>query len=63
MAFISITDANAGVALYAHRWNNVKDQMLARIYDHIYYFSDTEFQQIVAGLRRLLPVCNNLATA
>ena len=36
--------------------------MLARNYDDIYQFPDAEFQQIVAGMRRLLPVCDALAT-
>ena len=37
--------------------------MLARNYDDIYQFPDAEFQQIVAGMKRFLPVCNALATA
>ena len=37
--------------------------MLARNYADIYQFPDTEFQQIIAGMRRLLPVCDALATA
>ena len=41
----------------------MKDQILARNYDDIYQFPDAEFQQIVAGMRRLLPVCDALATA
>jgi len=42
----------------------VKDQMLARgsISDN-WHFPDAEFQQIVAGMRRLKPACNELATA
>jgi len=41
----------------------VKDQMLARGYiSDNWHFSDPEFQQIVAGMRRLKPVCNELAT-
>ena len=62
-AFIGITDDAAGEALYAHWRETVKDQMLARNYDDIYQFPDAEFQQIVTGMRRLLPVCDALATA
>jgi len=42
----------------------VKDQMLARgcISDN-WHFPDAEFQQIVEGMRRLKPVCDELATA
>jgi len=41
-----------------------KDQMLARGYisDNA-HFPDAEFQQIVAGMRRLKPACDELATA
>ena len=41
----------------------MKDQMLERNHADIHMFPDAEFQQIVAGMRRLLPVCNSLATA
>ena len=37
--------------------------MLARNYADIHQFPDTEFQEIVRGKRRLLPVCDALATA
>jgi len=42
----------------------VKDQMLARGYisDNA-HFPDAEFPQIVAGMRRLKPACDELATA
>jgi len=42
----------------------VKDQMLARgdISDN-WHFSDAEFRQIVEGMRRLKPACDELATA
>ena len=63
MAFIGITDNDAGEALYGDWRDTVKDQMLARNYADIHKFPDAEFQQIVAGMRRLLPVCNALATA
>ena len=36
--------------------------MLARNYADIHKFPDVEFEQIVAGMRRLLPVRNVLAT-
>jgi len=42
----------------------VKDQMLARGYiSDNWHFPDAEFQQIVAGSRRLKPACDELATA
>jgi len=42
----------------------VKDQMLARGYiSDNWHFPDAEFQQIVAGMRRLKPACDELATA
>ena len=62
-ALIGITDDAAGEALYADWRETGKDQMLARNYDEIYQFPDAEFQQIVAGMRRLLPVCDAGATA
>jgi len=42
----------------------VKDEMLASGYisDNL-HFPDAEFQQIVAGMRRLKPACDELATA
>ena len=62
-AFIGITDNDAGEALYGDWRDTVKDQMLARNYADICKFHDVGFQQIVAGMRRLLPVCNALTTA
>jgi len=42
----------------------VKDQMLARSYiSHSCHCPDAEFQQIVEGMRRLKPACDELATA
>jgi len=42
----------------------VKDQMLARGYiSENWHFPDAEFQQIVEGMRRLKPACDELATA
>ena len=61
-AFIGITDNAAGEGLYGDWRDTVKDQMLAMNYADIHKFPDVEFQQIVAGMRRLLPVCNVLAT-
>ena len=40
----------------------MKDQMLARNYADIHKLPEAQFQQIVAGTRRLLFVCNALAT-
>jgi len=47
------------------RWRDaVKNQMLARGYiSHNCNFPDAEFQQIVEGMRRLKPACDELATA
>jgi len=46
-------------------WRDVfKDQMLARGYiSDNWHFPDGEFQQIVTGMTRLKPVCDELATA
>jgi len=42
----------------------VKDQMLVRGYiSDNWHFPDAEFQQIVEGIRRLKPACDELATA
>ena len=42
----------------------VKDQMLARCYiSDNWHFPDAKFQQIVEGMRRLKPACDELATA
>ena len=61
-AFIGIRDNAAGEAPYAHWRETVKDHMLVRNHDDIYQFPDAEFQRIVACMRRLLPVCDELAT-
>jgi len=61
--FIGITNDVAGEALYAGWRDTVKDQMLARNYADIKTFPDADFQPIVAGMRRLLPACDALATA
>ena len=62
-AFIGITDDATGEALYAHWGEIVKDQMLVRNYNDIYQFPDVKFQQIVAGMKGLLPVCEALTIA
>ena len=41
----------------------VKDQVLARNLSPLANFPIADFQQIVAGMRRLLPTCDQLATA
>jgi len=44
-------------------WDAVKDQMLARGYiSDNWHFPDAEFQQIVEGIRRLKPACDELST-
>ena len=62
-AFIGITENDAGEALYGDLRDTVKDQMLARNYAEIKEFPNAEVQQIVASMRRLLPVWHALATA
>ena len=45
-------------------WRNlVKDQLLARNFTPLANFPIADFQEIVAGMRRLLPACDRLATA
>ena len=45
-------------------WQNlVKDQLLARNFTPLANFPTADFQEIVAGIRRLLPACDRLATA
>ena len=61
-AFIAITDDATSEGLYPHWRETVKDQMSARNYENIYHFSDAEFQHILAGMRRLVAVCDALAT-
>ena len=41
----------------------MKDHMLTRNYDDIYQFPGTGFEQNVAGMGRLLSVCDALSTA
>jgi len=49
---------------YLYWRDAVKDQMLARGYfSDNWHFPDAEFQQIVEGMRRLKPACDELATA
>jgi len=49
--------------LYGEWREVVKDQMLARGFRKIRTFPDHHFQQIVAGMRTLRPVCDSLVTA
>ena len=45
-------------------WRNlVKDQLLARNFTPLANFPMVDFQEMVAGMRRLLPVCHRLTTA
>jgi len=49
---------------YLYWRDAVKDQMLARGYiSDNWHFPDAEFQQIVEGIKRLKPACDELATA
>ena len=41
----------------------MKELMLARNYANKHKFPVAEFQEVVAGMRRLLTVCNALVTA
>jgi len=52
------------LAEYLTWWNAEKDQMLAKGYiTNNSQFSDSEFQQIVRGIRRLKPAYDELTTA
>ena len=49
---------------YASWRDTVKDQMLASGYiSDNWHFPDAQFHQIVAGMRRLKPACDELPTA
>jgi len=49
--------------VYVFWWGAVKDLMLARGYiSNNWHIPDAEFQQIVSGMRRLEPGCDELAT-
>jgi len=51
-------------SVYVCWQNTVKDQVLARGYiSDNWHFPDAEFQQIVAGMSRLKPACDELAIA
>ena len=68
---LSITDFKRAVGLPIPRdalqytaWRQiVKDQLLARKFTPLANFHIADFLQIVAGMRRLLPACDQLATA
>jgi len=53
---------NAGVVVYKEWRRLVNDQLVARNFTPLANFAIGEFQQIVAGMRRLRPACNQLAT-
>jgi len=52
-----------GDPIYGTWRDAMKNQTLARCYlTDLHHFSDIEFQQIVTGVRRLRPACDELAT-
>jgi len=55
--------ANNAGAVVNKQWRRlVKDQLVARNFRPLANFAIGEFQQIVAGMRRLRPACDQLAT-
>ena len=59
---IGLPANNAGVVVYKEWGGLVKDQLVARIFTLLADLAIGEFQQILAGMRRLRPVCDQLAT-
>jgi len=53
---------NAGAVVYKAWRRLVKDQLVARNFPQLANFTIGEFQQIVAGMRRLRPASDRLAT-
>jgi len=53
---------NAGAVVYKEWRPLVTDQLVARNLTPLANFAIREFQQVVAGMRRLPPACNELAT-
>jgi len=53
---------NAGAVVYKKWRRLVKDQLVARNFTPLANFAIGELQQIVAGMRRLHPACDQLAT-
>jgi len=53
---------NAGAVVYTERRRLVKHQLVARNFTPLANFAITEFQQIVAGMRRLGPAGDQRAT-
>jgi len=53
---------NTGAVVYKEWRRLVKDQLVARNFTPLANFAIGEFQQIVAGMRRLHPACHQLAT-
>jgi len=52
----------AGAVVYKEWRRLVKDQLVARNFTPVTNFAIREFEQIVAGMRRLRPACDQLAT-
>jgi len=53
---------NAGAVMYKEWRRLVKDRLVARNFTPLANFAIGEFQQIVGGMRRLSPACDQLAT-
>jgi len=52
---------NAGAVVYKEWPRLVKDQLVARNFTPLANFAIGEFQQIIAGMRRLRPACDQVA--
>jgi len=59
---MSFSADTADTVVYREWWRLVKDQLVAGNFTPLANFAIGEFQQIVAGMRRLEPVCHQLAT-
>jgi len=53
---------NAGVVVYKEWRRLVNDQLVARNFTPLANFAIVEFKQIVAGMTRLRPACDQLTT-
>jgi len=53
---------NPGAVVYKEWRRLVKDQLVARNFTPLADFTIREFQQIVGGMRRLRPACDQLTT-
>jgi len=59
---MSFPASNAGPVVYKEWWRLLKNQLAARNFTPVTNCAIREFQQIVGGMRRLRPACDQLAT-